>query len=115
MRIVFLAMTAALLGASASFAAATTGNATSKPFCLDATSVAGTGVIDDRTILYRMRDGKVWKNTLRQSCPNLAFRQGFSEIVRGGQICANQQIISVLGTNNPCQLGDFTLENPPKN
>jgi hypothetical protein len=84
-------------------------NAGPGPACLEAHDVYSTGVIDDRTILFHMRNGTVWKNTLRQSCPNLKFRQGFSEVVRSGVICANKQIISVLGTRNTCQLGEFTL------
>jgi hypothetical protein len=93
---------------SAGTASAGPSEATPRPFCLEASSVRATDVVDERTILYRMRDGKVWKNTLKQDCPNLKFRRGFSEIVRSGQICANRQIIAVLGTNNTCQLGDFT-------
>jgi hypothetical protein len=92
----------------ASTANADSNGATSRPFCLEASSVWSTGVIDEKTILFQMRNGTVWKNTLKQSCPNLKFQRGFSEVVRSGQICANRQIISVLGTHNPCQLGDFT-------
>jgi hypothetical protein len=79
------------------------------PACLDASLVDSTGVLDDRTILFHMRNGTVWKNTLQRSCTSLKFRRGFSEVVRSGEICANKQIISVLGTRNTCQLGDFTL------
>jgi hypothetical protein len=93
--------------------AESSGAATPGPACLQASSVDSTGVIDEKTILFHMRNGTVWKNTLRQSCPNLKFQRGFSEIVRGGEICANKQIISVLGTRNPCQLGAFTLVSKP--
>jgi hypothetical protein len=103
-----------LLAVSARNAGADSSAAASGPACLEASSVSSTGVIDDRTILFHMRNGTVWKNTLRQSCPNLKFRRGFSQIVRAGEICANKQIISVLGTNNPCQLGDFTLVSQAK-
>jgi hypothetical protein len=79
-----------------------------KHFCLNASLIAGTGVIDENTIVFRMNDGKVWKNTLHTSCPNLKFARGFSQVIRSGEICANQQFITVLGTGNTCQLGDFS-------
>lgn len=103
-----------LLGAaSASSAGADSRDSVAGPACLDASSVDSTGVIDDRTILFHMRNGTVWKNTLRQDCTSLKFRRGFSQVVRSGEICANKQVISVLGTGNRCQLGDFTLVSRP--
>jgi hypothetical protein len=104
-----LALGFLLLAASAGAAGADSNSAVTAPVCLEASSVDSTGVVDERTILFHMRNGTTWKNTLRQSCSNLKFRRGFSEIVRSGEICANKQIISVLGTRNTCQLGDFTL------
>jgi hypothetical protein len=85
-----------------------------KRTCLSASMVRGTDVVDGHTIIYRMRDGKVWKNTLHVDCPNLKFAQGFSQVIRTDEICANQQFIRVLGTGNTCQLGDFTLVETPK-
>jgi hypothetical protein len=82
--------------------------------CIDATSIEGTTVVDDSHVLYRMRDGKVWENTLRAACPNLKFYQGFSEVIEAGQICANAQVIRVLEARNPCFLGDFTLKSEPR-
>jgi hypothetical protein len=82
--------------------------------CLNATSVEGTTVVDDSHILYRMKDGKVWENTLRQTCPNLKFYRAFTEVVETGQICANAQEITVLQSRNPCWLGDFTLKSAPR-
>src|SRR5215467_4285032 len=102
----------AVLAAGTAEADSTAGAA--GPACLQASLVDSTGVIDDRTILFHMRNGTVWKNTLRESCPNLQFQRGFSQIVRGDEICANKQVISVLGTHNPCQLGDFTLVSRPR-
>jgi hypothetical protein len=107
-----LALGVLFFALSASGATAESGGAAG-PACLQASAVSSTGVIDDRTILFHMRNGTVWKNTLRESCPNLKFRRGFSEIVRSDEICANKQIISVLGTQNPCQLGEFTLASRP--
>jgi hypothetical protein len=108
MKSVVLTFGVLLCALSAGTANADSSDPASRPVCLEASSVWSTGVIDEKTILFHMRNGTVWKNTLKQSCPNLKFRRGFSEVVRSGQICANRQIISVLGTHNPCQLGDFT-------
>ncbi len=108
MRLVPLTFAVLLSALPACTAFADSNDASSRPVCLEASSVWSTGVIDEKTILFHMRNGTVWKNTLKQSCPNLKFRRGFSEVVTSGQICANRQIISVLGTHNPCQLGDFT-------
>jgi len=114
MKIVPLAIGVRLGSASACNAGSDSQGAVAEPTCLEASLVDSTGVIDDRTILFHMRNGTVWKNTLRQSCANLKFRRGFSEVVRSGVICANKQIISVLGTKNTCQLGDSTLESRPR-
>lgn len=100
-----------LLGAAGS--AQSDSHGVAGPACLEASLVDSTGVIDDRTILFHMRNGTVWKNTLRQDCTSLKFRRGFSEVVRSGEICANKQVISVLGTGNRCQLGVFTLVSRP--
>jgi hypothetical protein len=113
MKFVPLAIGMLLGAASASTAGSDSYDPVAGPACLEASLVDSTGVVDDRTILFHMRNGAVWKNTLRQSCANLKFRRGFSEIVRSGEICANKQIISVLGTKNTCQLGDFTLVSRP--
>jgi hypothetical protein len=113
MKIVPLAIGMLLGATAASSAGNDSRDNVAGPACLEASSVDSTGVIDDRTILFHMRNGTVWKNTLRQSCTSLKFRRGFSEVVRSGEICANKQIISVLGTKNTCQLGDFTLAGRP--
>ncbi|MEI9995270.1 MAG: hypothetical protein WDM91_11800 [Rhizomicrobium sp.] len=106
---VLLAALAAAIAACASQAAEPDGN----KICLEASAVSGTTVLDDRTILFRMRDGRVWKNTLRRECPQLKFWGGFDEVIRGDEICANQQIIRVLQTKLPCQLGAFSAYQPP--
>ncbi len=83
--------------------------------CIDGTQIDGTTVLDNRTVLYRMRDGRVWRNTLKRECPSLKFEQGFAEVVRGNEICSNRQAITVLRTGTPCQLGAFSLDRtPPK-
>jgi hypothetical protein len=77
--------------------------------CLNGTDIEYTQTPNDQTIVFYMRDGRIWRNTLRTPCPNLKFEHAFSETVRSGQICANQQLIRVQQTGNFCALGNFTL------
>jgi len=75
--------------------------------CLNVRNVQRTEVQDDRTILFHMRDGKVWQNRLRQLCPMLKTSP-WTQVLHSDQICANQQFIHVTQTGNTCSLGDFT-------
>jgi hypothetical protein len=76
--------------------------------CLNLRNIQRTEVQDDRTILFHMRDGKVWQNRLRQICPMLKTSP-WTQVLHGAdQVCSNQQFIHVLQTGNTCSLGDFT-------
>jgi hypothetical protein len=83
------------------------------PVCLDTTRIQDTHVQDPRTIDFRMRDGTVWRNTLRNSCPDLMFH-GFSYVIRGGvnEICDNMQTIRVVQSGQVCVLGSFAKLTP---
>ncbi len=80
--------------------------------CLPVTQILSTQAIDRHTILYRMRDGTVWRNTLVTDCPSLvAFSAGgFSQVSHNDYICANSQQIRTQ-TGNVCRLGPFTRAN----
>lgn len=109
MRIALIAT--ALVLACTEFAAAQTpsaGAAKDTSICLDVSHIDHTSVIDDRTILFYMRGGKIWKNTLREDCPSLKFERAFSEELYGGEICSNAQMIRVIETGARCSLGGFT-------
>jgi hypothetical protein len=83
--------------------------------CIQASFVDHTTVLSDTEILFYMKNQKIWKNTLRASCPGLKFENGFSQVIRGDSICSNMQIIRVLRRGNPCSLGEFTpYSKPPK-
>ena len=75
--------------------------------CLNVRDIQRTEVPNDRTIVFRMRDGAVWRNTLKTVCPMLKISP-FTEVLTNDMICANQQIIHVALTGNSCVLGDFT-------
>ena len=82
--------------------------ATPRIVCLDATHIDHTAAPNDHTILFYMRGGKIWRNTLKEDCPGLHAEQAFSRVIRGGEICSNQQMIQVINRETPCALGTFT-------
>ena len=55
--------------------------------CLTTHTLRSTAVLDDQTILFQLRDGSVWKNTLDFSCPSLGFNEAFSYESHGAQLC----------------------------
>jgi anthranilate phosphoribosyltransferase len=102
----FLLVTLAVLPMTVSAQAATP---TANQICINGTDIESTSVPDDNTIVYHLRNGQIWKNTLKAPCPNLKFEHAFTQVIRASQICANAQMIRVHETGNMCALGDFTL------
>jgi len=80
--------------------------------CLWTYQIDHTTVPDKNTILFYMRDGKIWKNTLPQPCPGLLFH-GFAYVAHADQICSNMQSIQVIETHEVCMLGAFEPYTPP--
>jgi hypothetical protein len=109
-----LAASALVLASSAAFvlgsAAAVDTKSTAKSgnVCLNVQNIQRTEAKDDRTIDFYMRDGTVWRNSLRQLCPMLRTSP-FRQVLNSGDlVCGNQQFIQVLQTGDMCALGDFT-------
>jgi hypothetical protein len=107
-----LLLTAALLALlpGATFAAETQPN---NGVCIwtnriDHTTIEGGG----KAIIFYMRDGKAWKNTLLSRCPELKFN-GFAYETHDGQICSNMQSIRVIHSGAVCMLGNFEPYTPP--
>lgn len=80
--------------------------------CLWTYMIDHTKSPDPNTIIFYMRGGKAWKNTLQYPCRGLRFH-GFAYVTRDGQICSNMQSIIVLESHDLCMLGDFTPYTPP--
>ena len=80
--------------------------------CLNVTEIRSSQAVDNRTIIYRMKDGKVWRNTLAAPCPELmGFSAGsYSQKMHTDYLCANTQTITVT-TGMVCRLGAFTRVN----
>jgi len=77
--------------------------------CLQTFQIDHTSVLDTKTIIFHMKGGKAWKNTLLNPCAGLNFH-GFIMNVHGGtdEVCSNQQSIKVLESGNICMMGEFT-------
>jgi hypothetical protein len=81
--------------------------------CLNLTYVRNSQAVDARTIVYRMKNGEVWRNTLAAPCPDLVSTGvgGYSQKSHDDWICANTQQITVQTTGMVCRLGEFTRVN----
>jgi len=83
------------------------------PVCLWTYQIDHTKTVDPKTIIFTMKNGDVWKNTLEGPCQGLMFN-GFLYVTHDGSICENQQSIMVLRTHEVCLLGSFTkILKPP--
>jgi hypothetical protein len=82
------------------------------PFDTPTGSIDHTKVVDAQTILFYMRDGKIWKNMLHAPCRGLLYH-GFSFVTHQDLVCANAQAIQVIQTGQVCVLGDFVAYTPP--
>lgn len=77
--------------------------------CLTTTQLRTTSVLDDRTILFEMRDRSVWKNSLDSVCPSLGFYEAFSYESFGSRLC-DLDYIKVFENGRigaSCGLGKF--------
>ena len=79
--------------------------------CIPLTSIRETRVRDDQTIDFYMRGGKVYRNVLPGTCPQLGFEERFSYATSLSQLCSTD-IITVLQSPGitrgaSCGLGEF--------
>ena len=83
-----------------------------KSTCIFDRNIDHTDRPDDMTILFTMRDHKVWKNTLQVRCFGLHNEpDGFTyQPTDPGteELCSNQVTIRLNSFRSFCQLGDFT-------
>lgn len=99
---------AALTIGLASVAQAQDTSASHGSICLRTMDISNTTTPNDKTILFHMRGGKVWRNDLRGTCSGLRFYGFAYTATPPGEICGNLQIIRVLKTHSVCSLGPFT-------
>jgi hypothetical protein len=108
-----IAMLVSALSTGAALAADAPPAASAPSVCLEPSRIDHTTVLDDKTILFKMRDGTIWRNDLPQKCYSLKIENGFAYEVQGDSICSNLQTIRVLRSHNTCFLGAFTPYTPP--
>jgi hypothetical protein len=81
--------------------------------CISTSRIRETDVIDDRTILFRMRGGDVYSNILDRECPGLGRNKRFMHETRGGRLCdidtitVLEQWTGRLSEGFTCRLGKF--------
>lgn len=76
--------------------------------CIDPSRIRKQVVVSDEEIKFELAGGDVWVNKLARKCTGLKFEGGFAWEVRGGSVCSNQQVITVLNSGNTCLLGAFS-------
>jgi hypothetical protein len=81
--------------------------------CIDATEIDHTHVLNNRQVLFYMKDRKVWLNTLRNTCTTLPIQEAFVLPTGFSTFCSNAQSITVLNTRQVCLLGEFTKYQKP--
>ena len=72
--------------------------------CISTRNIRNTDILDERTILFRMRGGDYFVNYLRNDCPGLVREERFSYRSSGGRLC-QVDMIRVLE-----QFGGFIQE-----
>lgn len=96
---------AALLAAAPAIAA---------PICLNSDNIEGHSSPDGKTILFHMRDGSTWRNTLQGNCSGLRYRGFIWNLHGSNQVCERTQALRVIGTGEICVLGKFDRVSEPK-
>jgi len=110
-----IAILSALLMAGAAFAAPAAqaqDHGGPAPRCLRSEYIDRTDVVNPKEILFRMKDGTVYRSDLRTPCTGLRFN-GFVYVTSMDEVCGGSQSIRVLRTNQVCVLGKFELEHKP--
>jgi len=79
--------------------------------CVILRRIDRTEVIDDSTILFHMRGGEIYRNSLERTCPDLARVKSFSYRTSTNRLCSVDSITVFDPVSNvpgfTCLLGDF--------
>ena len=82
--------------------------------CLLASRIDHTHAPNDHELLFYMKSGKVWRNTLQRRCHGLERFNAIRWDIRGDTICAGKQAFTIIANRNTCVLGAFTPYTPPQ-
>lgn len=81
--------------------------------CLNTDQIQNSDTPDGKTLVLKMKDGKVWHTTLEPACPDIRIN-GFSWNTQGGRVCENAQILRVIRSGAICGIGKFVSGLPDK-
>jgi hypothetical protein len=82
------------------------------PMCLEVANIRRTNAPDSQHLVFYMRDGKVWENTLPRTCAGLTSNS-WTWVVRGPlRVCANTHRLRIFQNNVICAIGDFAPPRP---
>ena len=82
--------------------------------CLQTAQIDHTDIVNDSAIVFFMKDGKAYINTIRIPCSSLKMEDGFAYLTDTPEICSNSQTIRVKNSGNYCELGQFAPFVAPK-
>jgi hypothetical protein len=82
--------------------------------CLSTSQIDHTQIVSDTAILFFMKGGKTWVNTMQIPCSSLKMEDGFAYINDAPEVCSNSQTIRVLRSGGFCELGQFAPFDVPK-
>ena len=75
--------------------------------CITVQDIRNTEQQDNgRALMFTMKDGTQWRNTLKSACPDLKFN-GFAWVIHSDTVCENAQSFRVLDSGEICVLGKF--------
>ncbi len=85
--------------------------------CVELSRIRESRVIDDSTIDFVLRDGRVLRNTLPNSCPQLGFEKAFTYSTSINRLCSVDIIKVITQGGGPrigaaCGLGKFVPYTP---
>ena len=85
--------------------------------CVALSAIREAKVIDDTTIDFHMRDGRVLRNSLPAACPSLGFERAFTYSTSLNQLCSTDIIRVITQGGGPrlgasCGLGRFVPATP---
>ena len=85
--------------------------------CVPLRMIRQTRILDDKTILFEMRSGEIWRNELPYDCHGLKREDRFGYKTSMDQLCSTDLItvLPTMGIAGPtCGLGEFVLYTPEK-
>ena len=81
--------------------------------CISTNRIRETDVVDNQTIVFRMRGGEYFTNLLERECPGLGRQKRFMHETSGGRLCdidtitVLEQCTGRIAPGFTCRLGQF--------